>query len=91
MAAPENSGALPRLHGLLAGRFGPSLDRWTAGADWLPHTTLLYRPDGDLDAAFVPFTAHISQIEFSEVREEGYAILRRMALSDPEGPAEAGT
>ena len=80
-ALPSFSEEMVSLHSRIAGQFSGSLDRWTAGDDWQPHTTLLYDPEADLQALcremqknFVPFETRISRIEFSEVRKDGYTI-----------------
>ena len=86
-AVPSKPDALLALHGRIAERFGKSLDRWTCGSDWLPHTTLLYDPDTDLNVLchkmqeyFVPFETCISRVEFSKVEETGYTILSSVDL-----------
>ena len=86
-AIPEASGSLLRLHSRIAARFGPVLDRWTCGADWVPHTTLLYGPDEDLYGIcermrkeFIPFQAEIRSIVFSKVLEHGFSILEQIRL-----------
>ena len=80
-ALPSMTDQLASLHNRIAGRYGVSLDQWTAGRDWQPHTTLLYDPAADLHAlcrkmqqGFVPFETRISHIELSEVRDNGYTI-----------------
>ena len=87
VAVPSKPDALLALHSRIAERFGQSLDCWTCGTDWYPHTTLLYDPDVDLNALyrkmqeyFVPFETCISRVEFSKVEETGYTILRSMDL-----------
>ena len=87
VAVPSKPDALLALHSRIAERFGQSLDCWTCGTDWYPHTTLLYDPDADLNALyrkmqeyFVPFETCISRVEFSKVEETGYTILRSMDL-----------
>ena len=87
VAVPSKPDALLDLHNRISERFGKSLDRWTCGTDWYPHTTLLYDPDADLNVLFqkmkgyfVPFETCISQVEFSKVEETGYTILRSMDL-----------
>ena len=87
VAKAEPSGGLLRLHALAARRFGPSLNRWTAGSAWVPHTTLMYGPGADLTAArdraraaFVPFRTVIRRLEFSQVLENGYRIAAGVEL-----------
>ena len=86
-ALPEPSPELEALHRRIAA-FPADLDPWTETARWLPHTTLYYSPDADLESlhrrmetAFTPFTAHISAVEFSRVLESGYKILGAVKLS----------
>ena len=87
VAVPSKPDALLALHDRIDERFHQSLDRWTRGTDWYPHTTLLYDPDADLNALcrnmrehFIPFETSISQIEFSRVEETGYTILETIDL-----------
>ncbi len=87
-AIPSKTEELVTLHRRIADRSGESLDRWTRGKDWIPHTTLVYDPDADLDAVcramrqhFVPFGTKISRIEFSRVEAAGYTILKSMDLA----------
>ena len=89
VAALEKEGALLALHGRIAERWSGSLDEWTGEDLWLPHTTLLYDPVGDLAAAaaalakaFVPFTARVERIEFSRVEETGYTIVGSVELPE---------
>ena len=86
-ALPEKSGALLALHDKIAARYGPFLDQWTRGGDWLPHTTLLYHPQAELPRicramreGFSPFAAAVTGIEFSKVTETSYEITGRIAL-----------
>lgn len=79
VATPEISEPLRTLHQRISERFGDSLDRWTVGNAWAPHTTLFYDPKADLHALcrkmseqFSPFTARIDTLEFSRVLEQGY-------------------
>ena len=79
VATPEAGEPLRTLHRRISDRFGDSLDRWTAGNAWTPHTTLIYDPDADIHALcrkiseqFSPFTAQISTLEFSRVLDRGY-------------------
>ncbi len=87
VAVPSKPDPLLTLHGRIAERFRESLDRWTCGTDWYPHTTLLYDPDAGLNALcrkmwkyFVPFETCIGQIEFSRVEEAGYTVLESVSL-----------
>ena len=87
VAVPSRPDALLALHNRIAERFGKSLDCWTRGIDWYPHTTLLYDPDADLNDLcrnmqkyFVPFETCISRVEFSKVEETGYTILHSIDL-----------
>ncbi len=86
-ALPEKSGALLSLHDEIAARYGPFLDPWTRGGDWLPHITLLYHPQAELPRVcramrevFSPFTAAVTGIEFSKVTETGYEIIDQIEL-----------
>ena len=86
-AVPSASDGLQSLHGSIASASGESLDRWTRGAEWYPHTTLLYDPAADLDAlcremqrCFIPFETRISRIEFSKAGETGYTIVKSIEL-----------
>ena len=85
-ALPEKSGTLLALHDEIAARYGAFLDQWTRG-DWLPHITLLYHPQAELPRvcramreAFSPFTAEVTDIQFSKVTETGYEIIDQIAL-----------
>ncbi len=87
VAVPSKTPELLALHDRIAEKYGKSMDRWTCGADWYPHTTLLYNPDADLNDLcrnmqqhFSPFEARISRIEFSRVEEAGYTILKSIDL-----------
>ncbi len=86
-ALPEKTGALAALHRRIAERWDKELDRWTRLERWLPHTSLLYDPQADLqalclraEASFTPFSARICAIEFSRVLDSGYEIIDRVAL-----------
>ena len=88
VAVPARSEALLSLHQAIAEKHGEALDRWTAGADWYPHTTLLFGPQLDLhrirenvDHSFSPFAARISRIEFSRVLANGYEIVDSLELT----------
>jgi len=87
IAAPSKSPELISLHGRIADQYSESLDQWTAGDLWYPHTTLYCDPEADLDAVctklrkhFVPFETRISEIEFSRVEETGYTVLKKITL-----------
>ena len=41
VAVPSKPDVLLALHNKIAEKYGNSLDRWTCGTDWYPHTTLL--------------------------------------------------
>ncbi len=86
-AVPEKAGILLDLHERIAECFGASLNGWTAGNNWVPHTTLLFDPGADLIAlrdrmreTFVPFRTVVRQIEFSRVLEGGYQIVESTEL-----------
>ena len=86
-AVPEKAGSLLRLHDRIEERFGASLNGWTAGNSWVPHTTLLFDPNADLTAVrdrmlevFVPFRTGIRRIEFSRVLKDGYQIVESTEL-----------
>ena len=88
VASPEKAGILLQLHDMIAERFGPDLDRWTAGSDWYPHTTLVYDPEADLEQIcsdirqeFKPFEGYVNCIEFSQINETGYTIIDRIDLT----------
>ena len=87
VAAPSIPSALVSLHSRIVDQFGASLDEWTRGPSWYPHSSLLYSPSLDLEAVctemrkyFVPFEARIDAIEFSLVEENGYTVLKRIPL-----------
>ena len=87
IAAPSMSPELISLHRRIADQYSESLDQWTAGDLWYPHTTLYYNPEADLNAVcvemrkhFVPFETRISEIEFSRVEEAGYTVLKKITL-----------
>ena len=87
VAAPAASEELVSLHEKIAKAFSGSLDQWTGGDSWHPHTTLASGPAAELEPLctelqrrFVPFEAWISRIEFSRVEDTGYTILRTMYL-----------
>ena len=87
IAAPSMSPELISLHRRIADQYSESLDQWTAGDLWYPHTTLYCDPEADLNAVcvemrkhFVPFETRISEIEFSRVEEAGYTVLKKITL-----------
>ena len=87
VATPSKSTVLLDLHNRIAEKYSGSLDRWTCGNEWYPHTTLLYDPGADLNDLcrnmqqhFSPFEAWITQVEFSKVEETGYTILETIDL-----------
>ncbi|QUC68395.1 2'-5' RNA ligase family protein [Aristaeella hokkaidonensis] len=87
VAVPASSEPLSSLHNRIEMAFGEHLDRWTRGETWYPHTTLLCDPAADLNTLcneirkhFAPFEAHIEQIEFSRVEENGYNIVETVRL-----------
>ena len=89
VAVPSKPDALLALHNRIAEKYSQLLDRWTRGADWYPHTTLLYDPEADLSVLcrnmqehFIPFETCISRIEFSRVEEAGYTILESIDLNE---------
>ena len=87
VAVPAKPAELAVLHDKIAEKYSKSMDRWTSGKDWYPHTTLIYDPDADLNSLcrsmkkhFIPFEARISQVQFSKVEEAGYSILKSIDL-----------
>ena len=90
-AIPSGSADLHSLHDRIVQAYGSSLDRWTSGDSWYPHTTLVYDPAADLPALcramrqhFIPFEARICRIEFSRVEETGYTVLESVSLPQAE-------
>ena len=88
VASPEEGGVLSEIHERIAERFPDELDEWTRPGAWKPHTTLVYKPDADLDATagamrgvFSPFSARIGTVEFSLVSGSGYEIINRFRLA----------
>ena len=86
-AIPSKSDVLLTLHNNITEKYGRSLDRWTCGANWYPHTTLIYDPVADLNDLcrnmrlhFSPFETCVSRIEFSKVDETGYTSLKSIDL-----------
>ena len=89
VAVPSVPAELTFLHNSIVKEFSSSLDRWTCGTAWYPHTTLLYNPAADLhqlcramQKCFVPFDARIDQIWFSRVEDSGYTIVKSVDLSE---------
>lgn len=90
VATPEKNAALKWIHNQINERYSHSLDEWTKGKAWYPHTTLLYSPGADLkriccmvSQEFIPFSAFVRRIEFSRVLENGYEIIDRIDLAVP--------
>lgn len=90
VATPSKPPELLALHDRIAEKYGKSMDCWTGGSDWYPHTTLIYNPYADLNVLcrnmqqhFCPFETRISKIEFSRVDEAGYTILESVDLKQP--------
>ena len=86
-AEPGKNPYLSLLHGRIVEKYGPSLDRWTGGDGWFPHTTLIVGtgegPDALLEGMrkrFVPFEARIGRVEFSLVRETDFEIVEAVDL-----------
>ena len=86
-AIPSVPEEMRDLHDRIVRDYAPSLDQWTGGERWYPHTTLLHDPDADLDAIrrdmereLRPFDAVIRRIEFSRVLDTGYAIIDTVDL-----------
>lgn len=87
VATPSKPAELLALHGRIAEKYSRSMDRWTCGSDWYPHTTLIYRTDVDLNDLcrnmqqhFIPFETQISKVEFSRIEENGFSILKAVDL-----------
>ena len=87
VAKPGASETLTTLHRRIAEKHGEDLDPWTKGDRWYPHTTLLYRPDADLEQIcsvmarhFSPFHAKVVRFELSRVLPDGYEIVDQIAL-----------
>ncbi len=87
VAKPGDSEILTTLHRRIAEKHGDDLDPWTKGDRWYPHTTLLYRPDADLEQIcsvmarhFSPFHAKVVRFELSRVLPDGYEIVDQIAL-----------
>ena len=87
VAKPENSEILTALHRRIAEKHGDELDPWTKGDRWLPHTTLFYGPDTNLEQLcsamaryFSPFRAKIVRFELSRVLPDSYKTVEQIAL-----------
>ena len=87
VAKPMDSEILTMLHRRIAEKHGDDLDPWTKADRWYPHTTLLYRPDADLEQIcsvmarhFSPFHAKVVRFELSRVLPDGYEIVDQIAL-----------
>lgn len=88
VATPEKNASLKWIHNQINERYSHSLDEWTKGEAWYPHTTLLYSPGADLSRIlcmvsqdFIPFSAFVRRIEFSRVLENGYEIIDSIDLA----------
>lgn len=99
VACPLHEGILADLQKQIVDEWAKELHIWSQPGVWVPHTTLFQNAEADLDSAlaemekdFEPFTARISSIEFSAVRETGYEIIETVELQDKKSgsPAEAG-
>jgi 2'-5' RNA ligase len=91
VATPSISDELAVLHQSIVKEFSLSLDRWTCGSSWYPHTTLVYDPAADLQqicgkmqARFIPFEDRICQFQFSKVEGSGYTIIKTIHLREEE-------
>ena len=89
VAVPSIPDELAVLHESIAKEFSSSLDRWTCGNTWCPHTSLFYDPAadlrqicGDMQAHFIPFEDRICQFRFSKVEESGYTIIKTIKLKE---------
>lgn len=87
VASPRKRGDLENIQKILVAGWEDKINTWTKPDVWRPHTTLLYKPDADLNAIckamtaiFYPFTAKIERIEFSKVTDNGYHIIDSIAL-----------
>ena len=88
VATPEKSEPLAFLHRRITERFEDTLDRWTKGDRWYPHTTLAVGPQPDLQTicdkmrdSFSTFEAWISKIEFSRVYANAFEIVDDLDLA----------
>lgn len=87
VAKPGNSEILTTIHHRIAEKHGDDLDPWTKGDRWLPHTTLFYGPDADLEQIcsamarhFSPIRAKVVRFELSRVLPDGYEIVDQIAF-----------
>ena len=86
VAKPGASETLTTLHRRIAEKHGDDLDPWTKADRWYPHTTLLNRPDTDLEQIcsvmarhFSPFHAKVVRFELSRVLPDGYEIVDQIS------------
>ena len=93
VASPRKENALLDMHHAIAAQWGHSLDHWTNNDHWQPHTTLVYDPQIDLQVLaeamqkeFIPFFAHVTRIEFSQVTAHGYEIVDSVDLHQRQIP-----
>ncbi len=82
VVCPPRKGVLAEIQQRIVDEWAEKLHIWSQPDIWLPHTTLVQDTQADLESillamqnVFVPFEAHISFIEFSAVREDGYEIV----------------
>ena len=94
VASLRKENALLDMHHAIAAQWGHSLDHWTNNDHWQPHTTLVYDPQIDLQVLaeamqkeFIPFFAHVTRIEFSQVTAHGYEIVDSVDLHQRQIPA----
>lgn len=87
VAVPSRNTLLTDMQREISDRWHQDLDQWTKSEIWEPHTTLVHKPDFDLEPVaqamreqFLPFSALIDRIEFSKVHENGYEILETVFL-----------
>ena len=86
-AAPGREKKIEEVHGDISSDWSDDLNSWTRDKVWLPHTTLLQNPDADLERIaesmreiFRPFSATVTELEFSKVNENGYEIIDSIML-----------
>ena len=87
VACPPKNGVLAELQQRIVDEWAEELHIWSQPGIWLPHTTLVQDVQADLDSAllamqnaFEAFDAHISTVEFSAVRPDGYEIVEAVEL-----------